>query len=70
MGRGHLFEVRTGFAILPQDWQVKNGLPKQNTAENKVLYSDLKQLDSYVTDAINRGQSKGELIDKFQASVQ
>lgn len=65
MGRGHLFEVRTGFAILPQDWQVKNGLPKQNTAENKVLYSDLKQLDSYVTDAINRGQSKGELIDKF-----
>ncbi len=64
-GRGNMFEVKSGFSIEPQDWQYKLGFPKQNDAENKVLHSDLKKLESFIHDSINSANSKGELIDKF-----
>ena len=64
-GRGNMFEVKSGFSIEPNDWQYKLGFPKQNDAENKVLHSDLKKLESFIHDSINSANSKGELIDKF-----
>jgi len=65
LGRGNLFEVKTGFEIEPQDWQEKLSFPKQNTPENKNLHSNLKKLESFTHDSLNTANSKGELIDKF-----
>jgi len=64
-GRGNMFEVKSGFSIEPKEWQHKLGFPKQNDAENKVLHSDLKKLESFIHDSLNNANSKGELIDKF-----
>jgi len=64
-GRGNMFEVKSGFSIEPNHWQKKSGFPKQNDAENKMLHSDLKKLESFIHDSINSANSKGELIDKF-----
>jgi integrase len=64
-GRGNMFEVKSGFSIEPQDWQVKLGFPKQNNPINKNIHSDLKLLESFIHDSLNTANSKGELIDKF-----
>jgi integrase len=64
-GRGNMFEVKSGFSIESKDWQPKTGFPKQNDAENKLLHSNLKKLESFIHDSINSANSKGELIDKF-----
>jgi integrase len=65
MGRGKMFEVKTGFSIEPQDWVVKTGFPKQNNPSNKNLHSDLKKLEYFIHDSINSSNAKGEIIDKF-----
>ena len=65
MGRGNMFEVKTGFSIEPQDWIVKSGFPKQNNPQNKNLHSDLKKLESFIHNSINSSNAKGEIIDKY-----
>ena len=65
MGRGKMFEVKTGFSIEPQDWVIKTGFPKQNNPINKNLFADLKSLESHIHDSINTSNAKGEFIDKF-----
>ncbi len=65
MGRGNLFEVKTGFSIEPQDWIIKSGFPKQNNPQNKNLHSDLKKLESFIHKSINSSNAKGEIIDKY-----
>jgi integrase len=64
-GRGNMFEVKSGFSIDQEDWNLKSGFPKQNSPQNKNLNSDLKKLESYIHDSINSSNSKGEFIDKF-----
>jgi integrase len=65
IGRGKLFEVKSGFFIDANDWQIKSGFPKQTTQENKNLSTDLKDLESYILKSVNIANSKGELIDKY-----
>ena len=64
-GRGNMFEVKSGFSIDPQDWNIAKGFPKQNTPENKNLHTDLKKLESFIHSSMNTANSKGELIDKY-----
>lgn len=61
--RNNVFELNTGFSIHPKDWSETTGLPKQTNPENKILSSDLKKLDSFVTKSLNIDLGKGILID-------
>ncbi|WPR72494.1 phage integrase SAM-like domain-containing protein [Flavobacterium sp. NG2] len=61
--RNNVFELNTGFAIHPKDWSEATGLPKQNNPENKLLSSDLKKLDSFITNNLNTDLGKSILID-------
>lgn len=64
-GRGNMFEVKSGFSIDPRDWSIAKGFPKQTTAENKNLNTDLKKLESFIHSSINTANSKGQLVDKY-----
>lgn len=61
--RNNVFELNTGFSINPKDWSESTGLPKQNNPENKILSSDLKKLDSFITNNLNTDLGKNVLID-------
>ena len=61
--RNNVFEVSTGFSINPKDWSATTALPKQTNPENKILSSDLKRLDSFVSKNLNIDLGKGILID-------
>lgn len=61
--RNNVFELNTGFTINPKDWSEPTGLPKQNNPENKILSSDLKKLDSFITNNLNTDLGKSVLID-------
>lgn len=63
-GRGKMIEVKSGFLIGADSWQVK-GFPKLNNHENKILHHNLKSLEAFIHDSINNANSKGELIDKY-----
>lgn len=41
-GRGNVIELNTGFSINPKDWSKDTDRPKQNTAENKLIFNNLK----------------------------
>ena len=76
LGKGKMFQCKTGFTINPSDWKSnksknttsKNkslvGVPKQNNETNKTIFNKLKKLDSYVFEQLNDAQGKGVLIDK------
>ena len=73
LGRGNMIEVSTGFTINPKDWNTpdkdnpKKGdnLPKQNTPENKVIFNNLKKLESFIFEKLNTDLGNGVLIDAF-----
>lgn len=65
LGRGNMIEVSTGFSINPKDWSETTDRPKQNTAENKLLFNNLKKLESFLFDSINTDMSKSVVIDNF-----
>lgn len=65
LGRGNMIEVNTGFSINPKDWSETTGRPKQNTAENKLLFNNLKKLESFLFDSINADMGKSVVIDNF-----
>lgn len=66
LGRGKQdLELNTGFSINPKDWSDLSDRPKQNTAENKKLFNNLKKLESYLFDAINADMGKSVVIDSF-----
>ena len=64
-GRNNLIELNTGFTINPKDWSEKTNRPKQNIDANKELFNELKKLDSYIFNRLNKDLAKGVLIDKF-----
>ena len=61
--RNNVFELNTSFSINPKDWSETTGLPKQTNPENKILSSNLKKLDSFITKNLNTDLGKGILID-------
>jgi integrase len=64
LGRGNDLELNTGFTINPKDWSESN-LPKQTKPENKVLSNNLKKLEIYVLQNLNKDLAKNILIDSF-----
>ncbi len=63
-GRNLELEMNTGFSINPKDWSDKD-FPKQNTPENKQLSNNLKKLENYVLDNLNKDLSNSVLIDSY-----
>lgn len=64
-GRGNVIELNTGFSINPKDWSKDTDRPKQNTAENKVIFNNLKKLESFIFENLNIDLGKGIAIDSF-----
>jgi integrase len=63
-GRSLELEMNTGFSINPKDWSDKN-LPKQTTPENKLLSNNLKKLENFVLENLNKDLSNNVLIDTY-----
>ena len=64
-GRGNVIELNSGFSINPKDWSKDTVRPKQNTAENKIIFNNLKKLESYIFENLNTDLGKGIVIDSF-----
>lgn len=66
-------EVSTGFTINPKDWNTpdkenpKKGdnYPKQNNPENKVIFKNLKKLESFLFESLNTDMGESVVIDTF-----
>lgn len=65
LGRGKEYQSKTGFYINPKDWSNENKLPKGNKDEIKALRNDLKRLDTYIDNQLNKSLGTGDLIDKY-----
>ncbi len=63
--RKNVFETNTGFSINPRNWSSETGYPKQTTAENKQIQSNLKRLDAFVWENLNADSGGSVLIDQF-----
>ncbi|MBS9774762.1 MAG: integrase [Tenacibaculum sp.] len=53
LGRGKSVERKTGLFIKNSDWSTATGLPKQNTATNKNLTTQLQKLEIFTFEKIN-----------------
>jgi integrase len=65
LGRGNDIELNSGFTINPKHWSKETDLPKQNTTENKLIFNDLKKLESFIFINLNKDLGKGIFIDKY-----
>ena len=65
LGRGNVIELNTGFSINPKDWSKDTDRPKQNNAENKLIFNNLKKLDSFIFENLNKDLGKGVIIDTY-----
>ncbi len=65
LGRGNFIEVNTGFSINPKDWSESTDRPKQNTPENKVIFNNLKKLESFLFKSLNTDMGESVVIDTF-----
>lgn len=65
LGRGNVIELNTGFSINPKDWSKDTDRPKQNNTENKLIFNDLKKLESFIFNNLNKDLGKGVIIDTY-----
>lgn len=66
LGRGKQdLELNTGFTINPKDWSESTDRPKQNNPENKILFNNLKKLESFLFKSINTDMGESVVIDTF-----
>jgi integrase len=65
LGRGNDIELSTGFTINPKDWSKDTDRPKQNNAENKLIFNNLKKLDSFIFENLNKDLGNGSIIDIY-----
>ena len=63
-GRKLDIQAKTNLFINSKEWQIKNNLPKQSTATNKNLTTDLLKLKAFILDKFNDGNSNGLKINK------
>lgn len=56
-------ELNTGFSINPKDWSESTGKPKQNNSENKIIFNNLKKLDSFLFESLNMDMGESVVID-------
>jgi integrase len=65
LGRGNVIELNTGFSINPKDWSKDTDRPKQNNDENKLIFNNLKKLESFIFQNLNTDLGKGVIIDTY-----
>ena len=65
LNRGNDLELNTGFTINPKDWSKDTVRPKQNTTENKLIFNNLKKLESFLYNNLNTDLGNNILIDTF-----
>lgn len=63
-------ELNTGFLIHPKDWSKETDRPKQNNTENKLIFNNLKKLESFIYENLNKDLGNGILIDKYWLNTQ
>ena len=63
-GRKLDIQAKTDLFINSKEWQIKPNLPKQSTATNKNLTTDLLKLKAFILDKFNDGNSNGFKINK------
>lgn len=77
-GKGIDLESNTGFTINPKDWNTPkkdepvkktDNHPKQNNAENKLIFNNLKKLESFLFENLNKDLGNGTLIDSFWLEI-
>ena len=61
---------KTGFTINSKDWSEATGLPKQNNPENKKLSNNLKKLDPFILENLNKDLANSVLIDAYWLETQ
>jgi integrase len=64
VSRESIFEVKTGFSIDPTNWSSTTNLPKQNSAATKLLYNNLKKLESTIFESLNNSQANGKILNR------
>lgn len=64
-GKDTDLELNTGFTINPKDWSKTTDRPKQNNTENKLIFNNLKKLESFIFEYLNKDLGNGVLIDKY-----
>ena len=64
ISRDRLLEVKSGFSIQPDSWSTSSNFPKQNSVTTKLIYKELKKLESFVFEAFNQAQATGEVLDR------
>ncbi|MDD5150711.1 MAG: phage integrase SAM-like domain-containing protein [Flavobacterium sp.] len=60
---------KTGFSINTKDWSETN-FPKQTKPENKLLSANLKKLETFVLQNLNKDLANGTLIDSYWLETQ
>lgn len=65
LNRSQVFELKTGFSILPEDWSDKTKLPKYTDEFNKKLHNSLKILESYLYSQLNEDLSNATIINTY-----
>jgi integrase len=63
--RGNVIEINTGFTINPKDWSKDTDRPLKNTTENKLIFNNLKKLESFLYNNLNTDLGDSILIDAF-----
>lgn len=58
-------ELNTGFSINPKDWSESTDRPKQNNSENKIIFNNLKKLESFLFKSLNTDMGESIVIDTF-----
>lgn len=64
-GKNLDLELNTGFTINPKDWSKETDRPKQNNTENKLIFNNLKKLESFIFENLNKDLGTGTLIDNY-----
>ena len=65
LNRDNDLELNTGFTINPKEWSKDTDRPKQNTTENKLVFNNLKKLESFLYNNLNTDLGNNILIDTF-----
>ena len=65
LGRGKVIELNSGFSINEKDWSKDTDRPKQNNTENKLIFNNLKKLESFIFENLNKDLGESVLIDSF-----
>jgi integrase len=64
-GKSLDIELNTGFTINPKEWSKETDLPKYTTTENKLIVNNLKKLESFIFENLNKDLGTGILIDNY-----